>query len=171
MKMIQRQLIEEATKTAERAATTTGGIRQQASEKADEMRARATEAATAAKEQIRDQAAGAAEAGLSGVEALVEEFSTALPVLREAGFTVCGIQIKVGLPPRLIADFSCSGNLSETAADALAAQYEDRRLAVVLMRSLRQAQKLQSSVRLAGLQPAGLSVEIGLAPLVVIKLA
>src|SRR5207237_347477 len=147
MDMIQRRLIDEAAKTTERTATTTDGIRQQAAEKADAMKARATEAALAAREQISDQA----EAGLSGVGTLVEEFGTDLPVLREAGYTVRGIQIHMGLPPKMIADFSCGADLSEAAADELAARYEDRRLAIVLMRSLRQAQRLQSSVRLAGL--------------------
>jgi hypothetical protein len=155
----------EAKKAKEAAAAKASEVAQQTSGKAGEVKARAQEV----KDQIRDAAADVTGVGLAKLTEVLADFNAALPVLREAGYTVEGVDIGLGIPPRFVANFSPGSGVPEEKFEALLAENTDRKLTVLLMKSLHEATKMQAKVNIKGLKPSGFSVVIGLVPEVTVK--
>jgi hypothetical protein len=141
------KLLAQARKAKEQAALRAGELKDQASARATELK----------------------EAGLSRVSESVEEFNGALPAVREAGYTLDGVDIQIGVPPRIVAKFATATEISDEKAEALLAEHADRKFTVLLLKALFQATRLQSRVKIAGLKPMGVAIEIGLAPHVTVK--
>jgi hypothetical protein len=164
-------LFEEAKKAKEAAAAKASELAQQASDKTGDLKARTAAAAAEVKDQLVDQAADVKDAGLARVNELLEEFNAALPVLREAGYAVEKVDIQLGLPPRIVAGVTSAADVSEARIHGLIAENAERKLAVSLVKALSQARQLQSRIKMAGMQPSGLAVEVGLIPQISIKFA
>src|SRR5262249_54143391 len=118
---------------------------------------------------VKEQAADAREAGLEKMGGLLDDFNAALPVLRKAGFTVKGVNIELGVPPKVVAEFYCAADITEEEVDTLTQENADRKFTVLLLRSLLQAWKLHSKFHIAGMRVNELAVVIGLLPLVTLK--
>src|SRR5262249_29035608 len=62
--------------------------------------------------ELKDQAAAKAgavkDAGLATLLETLDDFNAALPVIREAGYALRGIDIGIGLPPKVTASFAVS---------------------------------------------------------------
>jgi hypothetical protein len=155
----------EAKKAKEAAAAKASELGQKTSDKAGEVKARAEEV----KDQIREAAADVTGVGLAKLNEVLADFNAALPVLREAGYTVEGVDIGLGIPPRFVANFSPGSGVPEDKFEALLAENTERKLTILLMKSLHEATKLQSKVDIKGLKPSGFSVVIGLVPEVTVK--
>jgi hypothetical protein len=134
-------------------------------------KAREQAAATAAelKEHAAARAAELKEAGVSRVNESLAELDGALPAVREAGYALAAIEIQIGVPPKIVAKFATPAELSEEKAEALLAEHAERKFTVLLLKALFQASRLQAKVKIGGLKPSGVDVEIGLAPHVTIK--
>lgn len=134
---------------------------------------KAKEQATAKAGELKEQAAARAtelkEAGASRVNESIEELNGALPAVREAGYTLAGMEIQIGVPPKIVAKFNTATEISDEKAEALLAEHADHKLTALLLKALLQATRLQSKVKIAGLKPMGVDVEIGLAPHVTVK--
>ena len=137
------------------------------------LASRAGEAAASSaadlKEQLTAKAAELKDAGLARLVAVTEEFNASLPVFQEAGYTLSGVDIGVGLPPKLTAEFVVSTEVSPEALEQLLADHAEKKLTVLLVRSLHQAWQLHNKVQIAGLRPKGLAIEVGLIPEVCLK--
>jgi hypothetical protein len=79
------------------------------------------------------------------------------------------VTIKLGMPPKIVANFSGGASVPEEKVDSLLAEHAERKLTTLLVKSVYHATKLQSLVNVKGLGPTGVSVEIGLVPLVAVK--
>ena len=123
------------------------------------------------KGQLTAKAAELKDAGLAQLVAVTEEFNASLPVFQEAGYTLSGVDIGVGLPPKLTAEFVVSADVSPEALEQLLAKHAEKKLTVLLVRSLHQAWQLHNKIQIAGLRPQGLSIEVGLIPEVCLKFA
>ena len=99
----------------------------------------------------------------------LEDFNAALPALRDAGYALNAVDIQLGLPPRLVAKFNAAHEASDEKVQALLAEHAERRLTVLLLKALAQASRFQNSVKIVGMTPVGLEVEIGLTQHVTIK--
>jgi hypothetical protein len=157
--------IYEAQKAKEAAAARARELAEQASDVVEDIEAKAADV----KEQIAEQAVGMNEMGLAKLNETLADFNAALPVLREAGYTLDGVNIDLGVPPKIVADFSGGGSMPDEKVEALLAENGDRSLTVLLLKSVQQATKLQSKLNIKGMKPCGLSVEIGLVPKIVVK--
>jgi hypothetical protein len=160
------RLISEAQKAKEAAAERARDLAGQATGATEDLKAKAADV----KGQIAEQAAVMSEMGLAKLNETLADFNAALPVLREAGYTLDGVDIDLGVSPKIVADFS-GGGVSDEKVEALMAENTERNLTVLLMKSIHQAAKLQSRLSVKGMRPRGLSVEIGLVPKVVVKFA
>src|SRR5262249_39810265 len=120
-------------------------------------------------EQLREQASALAEAGLSRLSSVTDDFNAALPTLQQAGYWVKDVAVHFGIAPRVIASFTCESAASEAEIRAMMDEHRDRKLTVALLGSLYEASKLQSRIHLAGLKPSGISIEVGLTPQVSVK--
>ena len=157
----------EAQKAKEAAAAKARELAEGASGKTDHLKAKVTDV----KELITEQVASVSEMGLAKLNETLIDFNEALPALREAGYTLNGVNIEIGVPPKIVANFSGGGGAPDEKIEALLAKNVDRKLTVMLIRSVQQATKLQSNINIIGLKPLGLAIEIGLVPKVVVKFA
>ncbi len=139
------------------------------------LASRASEAATSTAADLKGQVTAKAnelkDAGVAQLAATIDDFNASLPVLREAGYTLSGVDIGIGLPPKVSAAFVVSADVSTEAVERLLAEHGEKKLTVLLVRSLHQAWQLQTKVKIAGLRANGLSVEVGLIPEVSVKFA
>ncbi len=131
-----------------------------ASAKADELRAK-TEGI---KGLFLEQAAEIREAAINKLSDTITDFNAALPVLREAGYVLDAVNIGLGIPPRIVAQFSVGTPVGEDKFQALLTENEERKLTVALMKSIHEATKLQSKVKIKGMAPSSLAIELGLIP-------
>jgi hypothetical protein len=165
------RIFDKAKEAKEQLAEKAGEMSQHASERAEEMKALAVTKAADVKEQVAEQTADAREAGLEKMGGLLDDFNAALPVLNKAGFTVKGVNIELGVPPKLVAEFHCAASITEEEVDILTQENADHKFTVLLLRSLLQAWKLHSKFHIAGMKVNELAIEIGLLPVVTLKFA
>ena len=150
-------------------------VKVQAQSSVSGLASRASEVANTAAGDLKGQvAAKASELKDASVAKLVEtlgDFNSALPVIREAGYTLSSVEIGIGLPPKVTASFAVLTNVSTETVERLLVEHAERTFTVLLLKSLHQAWQIHNQVKIVGLQPEGLSVEIGLIPVVTIKFA
>jgi hypothetical protein len=143
------QLLERAKKAKEQAHSSATGL----SSKAAELKDHAAAKAGAVK-----------DAGLTALLETLDDFNSALPVIREAGYALKGISVGIGLPPKVTAAFSVSGDVSAENVERVLAEQADKKLTVLLIKSLYQAWQVQKKIVVVGLKPTSISIEIGLIP-------
>jgi hypothetical protein len=126
--------------------------------------------ASGLKDQLADATTEMKEMSLAKLDEALADFNAALPVLREAGYVLEGVTIKLGLVPQVAANFSAVGKaVPEERVDALLTEHAGRKLTALMVRSVYHATKLQSNLKISGMRPSGLSVDIGLSPQVTVK--
>jgi hypothetical protein len=116
------------------------------------------------KTQLGEHAPEMKEAGFAKLAALVEEINRAVPVLREAGYSMESVNIKFGVSPAVSVMFATAGDVSEERINALIEANVEPKITVLLAKSLVQARKMQSNVKIAELEPLGILVDVGLVP-------
>jgi hypothetical protein len=124
-----------------------------------------------AKDQAATTASKLKDVGATKISDTVDDFNAALPVLREAGYVLSSVDIGIGIPPKVSATFIASADVSPENVERVMAEHTDKKLTLLLMKSLYQAWQLQMKLKIAGLKPMGLSVEIGLVPNVTVRFA
>jgi hypothetical protein len=159
------RLLDEARKARDSAAAAASDLARQAGEKAEALKTKATDV----KEQLAEQASEMSDLGVTKLNETLGELNASLPILREAGYVIDGVTIKLGIPPKIVANFSGGSEVSGERIEALLAEHADRTLTTLLVKSVYHATKLQSLVNVKGLRPTGVSVEIGLVPSVAVK--
>ena len=71
----------------------------------------------------------------------------------------------------MVAKFKTVEERTDAELDEIISQNADRKLAVTLLKSLRQARQLSAKVHIAGLKTQGIAIGLGLIPLIELKLA
>ena len=104
-----------------------------------------------------------ANVGVAKVRELISRFNEALPLLEEAGCTPSEVEVEVGLPPKIVANFVTS-EVSEEAIARITADNPDRTLACAILKALAKGARLQKAVEVGRLRASTLAVEIGLSP-------
>jgi hypothetical protein len=140
-----------------------------ATDKAKAMKEQASDAMSELKDQAAAQATRAIDAGLGQVKDGVADFNATLPIVKLAGYTLAEVSLEIGLAPKIIASFHVAQTISDEDTDRIVEEHAENRMAVLLVRALHRAAKLQESLSIAGLKPTGLSVAVGLSPVVAIR--
>ena len=104
-----------------------------------------------------------ANVGAAKVRELISRFNEALPLLEEAGCTPSEVEVEVGLPPKIVANFVTS-EVSEEAIARITTDNPDRTLACAILKALAKGARLQKAVEVGRLRASTLAVGIGLAP-------
>ena len=125
--------------------------------------------ASSVTQRIADLATDAQQVSGEKLEQLMTDVTTALPLFREAGYTLELLGINLGLIPQLHADFRVDVDVPDEQVEALLQANADRELSVLLIRAMRRASKLQEKLSFGGLRPNGLSVTVGVPPTVIVK--
>jgi hypothetical protein len=104
-----------------------------------------------------------ANVGVAKLRELLARFNEALPLLEEAGCTPSEVEVEVGLPPKVVANFATS-EVSQEAIARITADNPDRTLACAILQALAKGARLQKAIEIGRLRASTLAVEIGLAP-------
>jgi hypothetical protein len=125
------RFINETQKAKEAAAVKARELADQASGKTGQLKAKASDV----KERIAEQAAELGEMGLAKLNETLADFNAALPALREAGYTLNGVNIELGVPPKIVANFSGGGSVPDEKIEALLAENAERGLTIIFEKS------------------------------------
>ena len=147
------------------------GVLDKARQRAATVAQSVTSVASDASDSMKKVASDAKDASLEKLRQTIEDFNAALPLIREAGYAVGEVNIGVGLPPKIVATFTAAPDITEEHVNAVIEANADKKLTVLLVKSLLGAWKLQNRIAIAGMKPRGMAVELGLVPSVTIRFA
>src|SRR5262252_2281043 len=140
-KDLAEQAIHAALEVKEHAAMRVGEIREKAASKAEEAAALATGHRELAAAKMGDlmEILGGRIADMKGIafttiKEMTDDLNKQLPALQEAGFTVSEVSVELALPPKVIATFACSAEVSEERFHAVIEQHKEAKVTVVLLR-------------------------------------
>jgi hypothetical protein len=131
----------------------------------------AANAARGLRDQIAHQAEDLRDAGTEKIVEIVADFNAALPVLKEAGYTLRSVDMGFALPPKLVATFNVGNELPQEQLDELVRANADKKITSLTLAALGRARKLQTRISFSGLTPKGIALEIGLTPQVTVQFA
>jgi hypothetical protein len=140
-----------------------------AAERAAALKDRATSMVSDLTEQAASKASAVFDAGFGQIAQAVADFNGALPIVAEAGYALGEVSVEVSLSPKISASFTVAEALPDEQIERIESEHAESKLAVMIIRALHRASKLQGGLRIAGLRPMGLSIGIGLSPSVSIK--
>ena len=161
----ESKLFDAAKKATESAAAKASELTRSATHTTATVR----DLAAGVKDQLADATAEIKALSSAKLNEALADFNAALPILREAGYVLDGVNIKIGLTPQIIANFAGGAVVSEERVDAILTDHAERPLTTLLVKAVRHATTLQSRLSIKGMRADGLSVEVGLIPHVTIK--
>ncbi|WP_394840920.1 hypothetical protein LZC95_28075 [Pendulispora brunnea] len=162
-------IFDKAKEATSSASMKAAEVKNDVAAKAGELKEQASAKATALKDSATQKGVELLEGAVAKVKDTMRDFNSALPIVRKAGYTLQGVSVTLGLPPQVHADFDAVHPLSDEAVQELLAANAENKLAVVLVKCLSRAQRLQNNIQFAGMAPRGMTVELGLIPTLVIR--
>ncbi len=162
-------IFDKAKEATSSASAKAAEVKREVTAKAGEIKDQASAKAVAIKDSAAAKGSEIMEGAIAKVKDTVRDFNGALPIVKKAGYTLNEVSVELGLPPKVVANFDTTHHLGEAAVQEIIDGNAENKLAVALVKSLFQAQRLQSSIKFVGLAARGISVELGLIPTLVIK--
>jgi len=153
-----------AKQMQESAAATAKQLSPQAPDRAGELRSKAGEGVAQLKEQVSDSLSETMNAGFSKMTGVLDDLNDALPVLQEAGYLVDLFVIELGISPKIAIRFSSKFGVKNERFNELLEEHSQHKMTAMLLNLMSRAKDLQSRVRVAGLKPKGIEIEIGIMP-------
>jgi hypothetical protein len=147
------------------------GAVQAATDGAAAIKSRATDTLSSLSEQATKQAQAAIGAGLDQVAGVAADLNTALPLVKQAGYSLQSVQLSASLTPTVVAAFHVDAEITDEQAAAIESEHADNTFALTIIRTLRHAAKLQRRISIGSLKPKELSISIGLSPSVSLRFA
>jgi dGTP triphosphohydrolase len=176
--MVKFDALTKAKTAAESAAAKAGELRDMAaqrSEQAKNLAADVREQASSRVGDLKDRLSGKVaeikDAAVAGIKDLADDLNAHLPALREAGYTLTHVALEIGISPKVKAAFAAAPDISQERVDAVIEEHKDARATVAMLRALYGAYKLQNSIRIAGMKPCDIELEIGLTPAAIVRFA
>lgn len=157
--------LSKARKAAEHAAQAAAGMKESAAGVRDQASSRMGEL----KDRLAGKVAEIKDAAITGIKDLADDLNQRLPALREAGYTLTHVALEVGIAPKVKATFTAAPDISQERVDAVIEEHKDARVTVALLRALYGAYKLQNSIRIAGMKPLDIELEIGVTPAAIVR--
>jgi hypothetical protein len=181
-KQVREQAAARAQEMREQAASKAAGMKDAVTTRASDMKdsvvTRAADvkesvstAASEATDSMKKAALEAKDASIEKMRQAIDDFNASLPLIREAGYHVGEVAIGIGLPPKIVATFSAAPDITEEHVNEVIEAHSDKRLTVLIVRSLLAAWKVQNKINIVGMKPRGMAVELGIVPSVTIKFA
>jgi hypothetical protein len=153
-----KKAAEQAAHAAAEASTLAVGIREQASSRMDDL-----------KERLAGKVAEIKDAAVTAIKDLTDDLNHRLPALREAGYTLTHVALEVGIAPKVKATFRAAPDISQERVDAVIEEHKDARVTVALLKALYGAYKLQHGIRIAGMKPLDIELELGVTPAAIVR--
>jgi hypothetical protein len=107
--------------------------------------------------------------GSEATQALTDDLNELLPAIRRSGYHVQGIDLDVGIPPRIAVHCHLESQVSEADRAALLASLEGHRIASAAIGALFRVSDLQKGLALGTLKPSDVILELGMNPAVKVR--
>ena len=102
------------------------------------------------------------------IKGFVEEFNKALPVAEEAGYKLRTVEIRIGIPPKLIPHFDQVKHLSLEERDELMERIKDKRYTKMLLSTLFKSSDIQQSIQIGDLPAGVIQIELTAVPNIIL---
>jgi len=102
------------------------------------------------------------------LKGFVEEFNKALPIAEEAGYKLQTVEIRLGLPPKLIPHFNQVKTLTSDAKAELMEKIKDRRYTKMLLSTLFKSSEIQESLQIGNLPMGVIQIELTAVPNIIL---
>lgn len=124
------------------------------------LKKKADEVSAAAGSFVHKAASGV----VSKQAAAINEFTRWAPTFERAGFSLLGLDVEVGLPPKMIARFGYERRIPDAEKEKILREVKEERGLNKLMGALFKAVELQEGVQLERLNLSHIAVHIGAIP-------
>ena len=114
---------------------------------------------------VKDKIGDPSKTVNDAVSEVVSNLNEALPHLAASGYRMDGLEIEVGIPPKIIPHFAVEEVLAETIEMSLV-ELEGNKVGYALLKSLLQAKGLQQKIEIEGMSFSRVEIEVGLIPAV-----
>jgi hypothetical protein len=112
----------------------------------------------------------ASEAGSTKLKEMTDEVDEILPLIRELGYTVDGIQVGVGLIPDIVIEISgLTKTLDEKAYRRILEEKKDKKLLCSVLKTLQTASGLHDKIHIVGMKSDSAAITLGLPPKINLK--
>ncbi|MBL7134532.1 MAG: hypothetical protein ISS78_10575 [Phycisphaerae bacterium] len=98
------------------------------------------------------------------IKEAADEFHQCLPLLEQAGYSLCEFDIDVGMPPKLVAHFTVKTLLAPAQQQAVLEEARGHRMIHALLVALFKTSGLQHAVKVASLECRQVEVHLGMIP-------
>jgi hypothetical protein len=112
----------------------------------------------------------ASEAGSTKLKEMTDEVDEILPLIRELGYSVDGIQVGVGLIPDIVIEISgLTKTLDEKAYRRILEEKKDKKLLCSVLKTLQTASGLHDKIHIVGMKSDSAAITLGLPPKINLK--
>ncbi|HSS38896.1 MAG TPA: hypothetical protein VLT58_09015 [Polyangia bacterium] len=111
----------------------------------------------------RGQGGMLADAGIAKARETLALLNDAMPLLKQAGCSPSGVDIDIGLPPKLVANFATS-DVSDEVIARITAENPDKKLACAILKALQQGARWQKAVEVGDMRASTMAIENSLLP-------
>ena len=144
--------------------------------KANEMADKANEAKNSAVDKANDMKNSATDKANEfknktneRIQEYVQELSELTPAIKELGYVINEIAIEIGIPPKIVPQFSRFKIVEEEIIESVLEKYKDKKISSAILSSLVKAASMQNLVNIGGFHFTDVEMELGLIPSVTIK--
>ena len=102
------------------------------------------------------------------VKGFVDEFNKALPVIEEAGYKLRTVEIRLGIPPKLIPHFDQITELSAAEKETLMLSIKDKRYTRMLLSTLFKSSEMQQGLQIGNLPAGVIQIELTAVPNIIL---
>src|SRR5262249_44759018 len=121
-KQLKEQAAQRAAEIKDQAAQRAAEVKENVSSAASEVKDGVTQVAAEAKTTVAQAAVDAKDASVAKLRETIDHFNAALPVIRQAGYAVTGVDVGVGIPPRVSASVDASDEVTAEHVEAVLAE-------------------------------------------------
>lgn len=129
---------------------------------------KAKESLVAAKDGALEKMGDLKDVGSEKINQLLEDFESAKPHLKKAGFTLTELSVDIGINPVVTPHFKCEEVKQETI-DQVLSEIDSNKIGKNILNMLIKASKMQQKITIQSMRFSGIAVEVGVIPKVQIK--
>lgn len=113
---------------------------------------------------ITDYASELRDSGFDIVNSKLEEINNSVSTISKSGFTLKGIDTRLGIPPEIIGIFALERDISDEDWEKLISETEDNQTVNLILKSLNRAEQIAGKMKLGAFQLDSVSILFSIPP-------
>lgn len=104
------------------------------------------------------------DSGLDIVNSKLEEINNSISFISKSGFTLKGIDTKLGIPPEIVGTFSLEKDISDEEWEKLIAETSELQTVNLILKSLNKAEQIAGKMKLGAFELDSVSILFSIPP-------